>query len=155
IRLLAHARRESGNAVTGFEILPRPVLDLVLAHIPDTRDPFAAPHPWYALIEMAFGREEGARETMEAALEAGAEAGLVRDAVIARSEADASAFWRLRETAPEAERADGPALKHDVSVPVAAMPDLYARGCEAVARIAPDARVLCFGHAGDGNFHFN
>jgi FAD/FMN-containing dehydrogenase len=155
IRLLAVAKDESGGAVTGFEILPRPVLDLVLKHMERVRDPLAAPHPWYALIEMSFGREDGARETMESALAAGVAAGLVRDAVVAQSETDAAAFWRLRELAPEAERADGPAIKHDVSVPVAAMPELYARGCAAVAEIAPDARVLCFGHAGDGNFHFN
>jgi FAD/FMN-containing dehydrogenase len=155
VRLLALAKRESGGAVTGFEILPLPVMQLVLTHMDKVRDPFPAPHPWYALIEMSFGREEGGRETMESALAAGAEAGLVRDAVIAQSEADAAAFWRLRELAPEAEKADGPAVKHDVSVPVAAMPDLYEQGCAAVARVAPEGRVLCFGHAGDGNFHFN
>jgi FAD/FMN-containing dehydrogenase len=155
IRLLAVAKDESGGAVTGFEILPRPVLDLVLKHMERVRDPLTAPHPWYALIEMSFGREDGARETMESALAAGVAAGLVRDAVVAQSETDAAAFWRLRELAPEAERADGPAIKHDVSVPVAAMPDLYARGCAAVAAIVPEGRVLCFGHAGDGNFHFN
>ncbi len=155
IKLLSLCKAESGGAVTGFEILPREVLELVLAHIPRTRDPLAEPHPWYALIEMSFGREAGACETMEAALAAGIEAGLARDAVIAQSETDAEAFWRLREMAPEAERADGPAIKHDVSVPVAAMPELYARGVEAVRAVAPEGRVLCFGHAGDGNFHFN
>ncbi len=155
VKLLALAKTESGGAVTGFEILPRPVLELVLAHFDTARDPLSAPHPWYVLIEMSFGREDGARETMEAALAAGVEAGLVRDAAIARSEADAEAFWRLRELAPEAEKADGKAIKHDVSVPVAAMPALYETGCAAVAAIAPTARVLCFGHVGDGNFHFN
>ena len=155
VRLLALAKRESGGAVTGFEILPLPVMQLVLTHMDKVRDPFPAPQPWYALIEMSFGREAGARETMESALAAGIEAGLVRDAVIAQSEADAAAFWRLRELAPEAEKADGPAVKHDVSVPVAAMPDLYEQGCAAVAHVAPEGRVLCFGHVGDGNFHFN
>ncbi len=156
VALLSRAREFSGDAVTGFELLPRLGLELVLKHVPDSADPFAGPHPWYALIEVAgAGGQGNLRGILEDLLAAAVEEGLVRDAVIAASQAQAQALWRLRETVPEGERSEGASIKHDISVPVSAIPEFIARAGEAVAREIPGVRPIAFGHIGDGNIHFN
>ena len=155
VELLGLAKSVSGGAVTAFEIMPRSALELVCEHVPGARDPLASPHPWYAVIEMSFGRIEGARETMEDALGAGMEKGLVIDAALAENEAQARDFWRLRETIAEAERVHGKATKHDVSVAVSKMPAFMAEATALAERMVPDCLVIGFGHVGDGNVHFN
>jgi FAD/FMN-containing dehydrogenase len=155
VELLGLAKEVSGGAVTAFELMPRNALELVVQHVPGARDPLGEPSPWYAVIEMSFGREDGARETLEAALEAGLERELLTDAAIAESETQQKNFWRLRETIAEAEKAHGKAVKHDVSVAVSRMPAFMAEATDMVARLAPEAMVIGFGHVGDGNVHFN
>ena len=156
VALLGRAREHCGDAVTGFELLPRIALELVLRHVPDSADPFAAPHPWYTLIELSGpGTQGGLRHILEELLAAAAGEGLVRDAVIAASQAQALALWRLRETVPDAERSEGGSIKHDISVPISAIPEFIARAGEAVAREIPGIRPVAFGHIGDGNIHFN
>jgi FAD/FMN-containing dehydrogenase len=137
-----------GQAVESFELVPRVALDLVLAHVPGTRAPLAARAAWNVLVEAADA-------PLEVPLAAAAEAGLVADAAIAASEAQAEALWRLRDSISEAERHAGPALKHDISVPVAAMPAFVETAAAAVERRYPGTRVIAFGHLGDGNVHFN
>jgi FAD/FMN-containing dehydrogenase len=153
IELLAHAKAESGGALEAFELMGRFGLELVLRHIPDTRDPLAETHPWYVLMEVAAA--EGAEAALERVLAAAFEADLVQDAAIARSEADARAFWRLREEHAAAERPEGACWKHDISVPVSRMAEFIEEGTALVSRLAPGARVVAFGHVGDGNVHFN
>ena len=156
--LLAAARQHFGERLVAFETLPRAALDLVLEHIPGSRDPFAEAHPWYALIELwDFENPDPqalqARATDEAAEML--EAGLAVDAVAAQSGAQEAALWKLRESIAEAERAEGAGLKHDVSVPLDRLAELVARATSEVEKLLPGARAIPFGHAGDGNLHFN
>jgi FAD/FMN-containing dehydrogenase len=154
LRLLRAIETRLGDSVESFEIVPQSSLDLVLAHIAGTRPPLAEAHRWHALIEATA--PEGAPEPpLAEALAAAIEAGLVRDAAIAASEAQADSLWRLRDAISEAERKDGPAAKHDVSVEVATMPAFMVEAAAAVETRFAGTRVNAFGHLGDGNIHFN
>ena len=145
-----------GDAVESFELVPDAALALVLQHIADTRAPLEKACRWNVLVELrAASDPEGLRARFETALADLLEAGTIADAAIAESEAQAEALWKLRETIAEAERIDGVAAKHDVSVPVSAMPGFVERAAEAVERKFAGARVVAFGHLGDGNVHFN
>jgi len=125
-------------------------------HIPGTRDPFDAPYAHYLLLELAAsGKATDLQTVLEEVLQSGSEGGLLRDAVLARSEAQRNDFWRMRETIPEAERADGAGIKHDISVPVSRISELIERGSQAILTEMPEAILVCFGHLGDGNMHFN
>jgi len=156
ISLLGTAKSLSGSQVTAFELVPRLGLEMVLRHIPDTHDPLADRHDWYALIELSAGRDDGAlRDTMEAILAAGYEAGQVLDATIAASQAQAQALWKLREGLSEAQKHAGGSIKHDISVPVSRMAAFIAEAAAAVTAQVPGTRIVAFGHIGDGNVHFN
>jgi FAD/FMN-containing dehydrogenase len=155
VTLLGTARKVSGGAVTAFEIMPRTSLEMVLEHVPDTRDPLQGQHDWYVVMEMSFGRADGARDTIEDALGQAFEADLVQDAALAESDSQQRDFWRLRETIAEAERGHGKAIKHDVSIPVSKMPAFIDAATSAVQAAYLDALVIAFGHVGDGNVHFN
>lgn len=155
VKVLEVVKRVSGDAVTAFELMPQCGVDLVLEHIPDTRAPFPDRHEWIALVEMSFSRSGEGQAVMEAALGEAIEAGAANDAVIAASEAQGEAIWKLRETLPEAEKLRGPSLKHDVSSTVSATPQLIEDCTAAARRVLPGAEILAFGHVGDGNIHFN
>lgn len=145
-----------GKALEGFEIIPHAALANVIAHIPDTRSPLSTVSPWHVLVEVvAAAGEPDPVERLQAALEAILEQGLVIDATIAASEAQADAFWKLRDAISEAERAVGPAIQHDISVPVEAMPDYIETVPDKLAAAFPGATSLAFGHLGDGNVHFH
>jgi FAD/FMN-containing dehydrogenase len=143
----------TGLAVESFELIPVDSLDLVLRHIAGTRAPLTVAQPWNALIEVTGALR--IRENVESALGAALDEGGAADAVLAASEAQAQAFWRIRESISEAERASGPAVQHDISVPVAAMPDFMIAAAAAVERAFPGTRASAFGHLGDGNVHFH
>lgn len=156
LNLLALARDQAGFALTGFEIMPRIGLDFVLELIPDARDPLSKSHAWYSLLEISAGCEEGeAGAIVESILAAGFETGCVADAAIAASLAQSAEFWHLRHAMSDAQRPHGGSIKHDVSVPVARVPDFIERASEAVRRAIPGCRPVPFGHVGDGNIHFN
>lgn len=150
LHLLALLRDRLGDVVESFELIPQAGVDLVAAH--GLRPPLEGAHPWHVLIELTSVRADS--ELADALTDLLAEAEVV-DAVIATSDAQAAALWRLRETLPEAERRDGVAVKHDVSVPVAAMPGFIAAATPLIEERWPGSRVLAFGHLGDGNVHFN
>jgi len=155
--LLLHAEKGAGSALEGFEIIPRHSLAAVLAHVPGSRSPLAGEHEWHALIELA-GDNDGAAALPGVArdlLESAFEAGLVEDATIAANEAQAEQFWLLRDEIAPAERALGPAMQHDVSVPVARMADFVAAAVPEVERRFPATKAVAFGHLGDGNVHFH
>jgi FAD/FMN-containing dehydrogenase len=156
-RLLIHAEDLAGEALEGFEVLPRHSLEAVLAHVPGTRSPLQGDHAWHALIELDADRASAERLSTlaEELLESAFEAGLIEDATIAQSEAQAEAFWLLREEIAPAERALGPAMQHDVSVPVARMADFVAEAVAQVERAFSGTRAIAFGHLGDGNVHFH
>ena len=156
LTLLRRLEARLGEAVESFELVPEDALGLVLAAIAGTRAPLAGPHRWHVLVEAVA--PEGARDASEALQEALAEAleaGLAGDAMVAASEAQAAALWRLRESIAEAERVQGPSVKHDVSVPVSTMPAFIEQARSAVEARFEGARVVAFGHLGDGNVHFN
>ncbi|WP_223796727.1 FAD-binding oxidoreductase [Sphingomonas nostoxanthinifaciens] len=156
LTLLRRLEATTGEAVESFEILPAEGLALVLRHIPGTRAPLAGDHLWHVLIEATApaGAADPALALTDA-LGAAAGDGLIEDAVIAANETQAEALWRLRESMSEAERIDGMAAKHDVSVTVSQMPRFLEEGKAAVEARFPGTRVLAFGHLGDGNVHFN
>jgi FAD/FMN-containing dehydrogenase len=144
------------TAVEGFELVPEDSLRLVLKHIPGTRPPLTGEHPWHVLVEAttADPAHDIAAE-LQPLLGAALDRGLVADAVIAASEAQAEALWKLRDSISEAERAEGPTLAHDISVPVAAMPGFILDAAAEVERRFPGVTASGFGHLGDGNIHFH
>lgn len=156
LSLLRRLEAVTGEAIESFEIVPQTALELVLRHIPGTRAPLAGTHRWHVLIEAtapATATDPG--EVLGTALGAAIEAGEIEDAAIAANEAQAEALWKLRESISEAERVDGMAAKHDISVAVSQMPAFLDEGREAVEARFPGVRVIAFGHLGDGNVHFN
>jgi len=156
VALLARLRDASGDRVSSFELIPRIAVDLTTRHIPGVRDPLDTPHAWYVLCELTSARAaDPLEELLEESLAGALQEKLVLDAAVARSERDRMAFWKLRETVPEAQRLDGGSLKHDISVPVASIPDFIERGARWIADNVPDGRLVAYGHVGDGNLHFN
>ena len=156
VGLLAHLREHCGDLVTSFELIPAVAVELVQRHLPGSRAPLAAGSPWYVLCEITSAvAAEALDERLEEALGAALEAGLLTDAVIAQSERERQEFWFLRENIPEAQRRDGPSLKHDVSLPINRLPEFIERASDWLAREVAEAYIVCYGHVGDGNLHFN
>ncbi|MGA2817987.1 MAG: FAD-binding oxidoreductase [Xanthobacteraceae bacterium] len=155
LALLTITAENAGGGVTSYELMPREGMEIVLHHADGCRDPLAAPHPWYVLIELSSQSKSGLREVIEDVLAQGSERGLVVDATIAESLEQVKAFWRIREIFGEAQRHAGGSIKHDVSVPVATVPAFLKDAHAAVIALIPDARPLPFGHLGDGNIHYN
>jgi FAD/FMN-containing dehydrogenase len=155
LELLGLAQERAGNDVTSFEIMTRQGVELVLKYGAGCRDPLAARHPWYVLIELSSQQQRGLREVLEDILGRGVESGFVADATIADSLEQAKAFWRIREMFGEVQGHAGGSIKHDVSVPVAAVPAFIKEANAAVNALIPGARPLPFGHLGDGNIHYN
>ncbi|MEQ8246148.1 MAG: FAD-binding oxidoreductase [Alphaproteobacteria bacterium] len=156
IALLRRLQGATGEQVSAFELLSRFALDLLLKHVAGSRDPLAERHTWYVLFDVAApDRAQGARAAVEETLAAAIADGIAIDATIAQSQAQAAAFWRLRETIPEAQTREGASIKHDVAVPIDAFAALVERGTAAALAAVPGARPCIFGHLGDGNAHFN
>ncbi len=156
LALLAELKDRLGTAVTTFEIMPRIAVEFVCRHIEGTRDPFGAAHPWYVLAEISLPQADSdLAGRFESALADTIAGGRAIDAVSATSDAQREAFWRLRETIPEAQRHEGAGLKHDISVEPQRLPQFIEEGGALLARIIPDARLVAYGHLGDGNLHFN
>jgi FAD/FMN-containing dehydrogenase len=156
VDLLTRLRAATGDCVTTFEYLPRIAVEFTVRHVPGVTDPLAAPQPAYVLCEVSTARRDlHLRSLLEDALGAAMERGDVLEAAFAESIAQRAALWRLRESVPEAQRHEGASIKHDVSVPVAALPAFLSQAAAAVARVAPTARLVAYGHVGDGNLHFN
>jgi FAD/FMN-containing dehydrogenase len=155
LELLGIAQERTGGDVTSFEIMTRAGIELVLRHAQGCRDPLASPHAWYVLMELSSQQREGLRALLEAILAEGMERGLVLDATIAESIEQGKAFWRVREMFGEVQRYAGGSIKHDISVPVAAVPAFIREADAAVTALIPGARPLPFGHLGDGNIHYN
>jgi len=155
LALLTLATDRAGGGVTSYELMSRAGLVFVLQHAAGSRAPLAAPHPWYVLIELSSQAESGLREVMEDVLAQGLQRDLIADATIADSLEQAKAFWRIREMFGEVQRHVGGSVKHDVSVPVAAVPAFLKEADAAVTALIPGARPLSFGHLGDGNIHYN
>jgi FAD/FMN-containing dehydrogenase len=156
LELLSRARAASGDSIETFEFIPREAVEMYLRHIPETSDPLAQVYPFYVLMEIVSFAAEGIDVTglTEALLEKAIEDGLVLDATIAQSEAQRDKIWHIRETLPEASRREGRAVHLDMAVPIAKLPDFYARAPEIAEKICPGTRAWGFGHFGDGNLHY-
>ncbi|QDZ06339.1 FAD-binding oxidoreductase [Sphingomonas panacisoli] len=155
LTLLRAMERGSGTAIESFELVPKLALDLVLKHIPGTRPPLDSSHPWLVLVDYVAASPDTAKPALEALMQDALAAGLAQDAVVAANEAQAGAFWRLRDSISEAERAEGPTMAHDISVPVDAMPDFMESASARVEAAFPGVHCSAFGHLGDGNVHFH
>ena len=156
-RLLLLAQQREGAALEGFEIMPRDALDAVLAYEPAARDPLGEPHNWYALLELVADetQADSLQKRVTSLLETALEQGLVEDATIAASETQAEALWSLRDGISSAERARGPAVQHDISVPPEKMPAFIEEASAVLERQFAGTRAVAFGHLGDGNVHFH
>lgn len=156
IELLCLAKCEGGEALSAFELMPRIGLDFVLAHIAGTRDPLSARHAWYVLVELtASGVGDRLKPLLVRLLEKGVAEGFLLDATVAETIEQKNAFWRLRDSLPEAQKHEGASIKHDISVPVSKIPEFMERATALVHDRLLGARICAFGHVGDGNLHFN
>ncbi len=154
--LLAELRTAAGDQITSFELMPRVAVQLTVKHVPAVADPLDQDAPWYLLIELSSPNpRQDLNTALTAALEQAVAGGRIRDATLATSIRQAQAMWKLRESVPEAQRRHGASLKHDVSVPVSSIPALIEQGSALVSRLALEGDVISYGHAGDGNLHFN
>jgi FAD/FMN-containing dehydrogenase len=152
LRLLVSARQAMGEAVTGFELMSVTSLQLVVRHCQAVL-PLGS-SPWYVLLE-ASSCLPGLHEAAELFLAEVLERGEASDGVLAQSERQENELWFLRESITEAESKEGRSVKHDVSVPISLIPEFFKIAEEAVMKIIPDAQINAFGHAGDGNVHYN
>jgi FAD/FMN-containing dehydrogenase len=155
--LLLHSQAIAGDALEGFEVMTQDTLDCVVAHLPAARAPLTGQHPWHVLIELVAEPGDAARlpALAEELLASALDKGLLEDAAIAANEAQAEAFWLLRDSIAPAERDKGPAVQHDISVPVDKMPQFVAAAVPRIEADWPGTQAVAFGHLGDGNVHFH
>ena len=153
--LLGLATERAAGSITSFELMMRSGVELVLRYGAGCRDPLPSAYPWYVLIELSSQARAGLRAVMEEILAEGLERGFLADAAIAESLDQSKMFWRIRELFGEVQRHAGGSIKHDISVPVAAVPAFIEEANAAVTQLIPGARPLPFGHLGDGNIHYN
>ena len=157
LALLRLVEAQLGDSVEGFEVIADETLGFVLGHIPGTRSPIETRTPWHVLIEVDHPdlNDPSPAERLEQALTDAFERELAIDAAIAANEAQADAFWRIRESLSESEKVQGPALQYDISVPVARMPAFMIDAAQAAQARFPGTTASSFGHLGDGNVHFH
>lgn len=156
VDLLNLLREASGDRVSSFELIPHIAVELTTRHIPGIAEPLAGEFPWYVLCELSSSRAADALDAMlESALRDAMDGGLLDDAALAQNERQRAAFWRLRESIPEAQRIEGPSLKHDVALPIGKLAPFVEEASTWIAANLPDAVLVAYGHLGDGNLHFN
>jgi len=156
VALIGRMRALCGDRLTGFELMSRQSVAFVLRHVPGCSDLFAEEHPWYVLIELSDTLPEVPLNAMlETGLGAAFEEVEALDAVVASSEAQVAALWKLREGISEAQNHEGPSLKHDISVPVSSIAAFIAQADERLQQAFPGVRIVAYGHVGDGNLHYN
>lgn len=156
LRLFQLATEHAGPSLTGFELMPRVGVEFTVRHVDGVRDPLESPHDWYVLIDISSTRsEEDARTTLETILTEAFENDIIQDAAIGESVAQAQSFWKMREEMSWAQKPEGGSIKHDISVPVASIPAFIHEANAATLEMIPGARIVCFGHIGDGNLHYN
>ena len=155
VALLRRAKDETGGAVEAFELISRLGVDLAVKNLPGVRDPLSGRPNWSVLIEIAAGAPGEAEPAMERLLAGALEDQLISDAALAQNETQARAFWALREGQSAAQKPEGSAWKHDVSVPVSRIARFIEVATQSLAERFPGIRVDAFGHVGDGNIHFD
>jgi FAD/FMN-containing dehydrogenase len=156
LELLSHMQGACGDRITGFELMSAFCLSLVAKHFPGTRLPLAQTYAQFVLLELSdTANAESLDAALQGALAEAGERGLILDAAVAASEAQADALWALRESIPEAQVREGKQVKHDVSVPISRIAEYIAVTDVELQRAFPGARMVTFGHLGDGNLHYN
>ncbi len=155
IALLDFLRQHYGDALCKFELMADICICTALRNIPQTRAPLGTPSPWHVLLDFGFFNAPKGEDALETVLEDAMKKGLISDAVIAQSDTQAQDFLKLRETLSAAQKGEGLAIKHDISVPLSAIADFPRKATKAAEQFAPNCRVFAFGHVGDGNLHFN
>lgn len=150
VDLLHHLRQALGDRMEAFELISDRCFELVERHIPDSDNPFDRRHPWYVLMEVSAPVDQ-----VESALAEAMQAELLLDAILAKNQTEAGRLWRMRHSISDAERAEGAYLKHDISVPISQLNAFLERGDAMIAEMSPGARLVAFGHVGDGNLHYN
>jgi FAD/FMN-containing dehydrogenase len=156
LALLAQVRSASSDRVSSFELLPRAALELTLRHIPGTVDPLGSAYPWYVLCELSGSAPADALQgLLQECLAAALAQGVILDAVLASSERERAALWKIRGSVPEAQRREGAGMKHDIALPVGKLADFMTAAVAWVQEHVPEGRLVAYGHAGDGNLHFN
>lgn len=156
LRLLTLAQHYFGSALTGFELMSSPCMELVTRHFPQLQLPFAAPHAQYVLLEVSDSESEAhAMSLLETVIESALENDTIQDAVVASSIAQSRALWNLREHISPAQAAEGKNIKHDISVPISCIGDFIRETDTVLQQAFPGCRMVTFGHVGDGNLHYN
>jgi FAD/FMN-containing dehydrogenase len=156
LELLTRLRTAAGDQVSSFELMPRIAVEMTVKYVTGVANPLDFDCAWYLLIELGSPNpQQNLASLLTQELEDAAAAGTVKDALLAASLAQARAMWKLRESVPEAQRRQGASIKHDVSVPLSAIPALIEKGTALANELAPEGDVVSYGHAGDGNLHFN
>jgi D-lactate dehydrogenase (cytochrome) len=155
LELLDRLRQLGDGRLSTLELVPAAALRLVVEHVDAARDPGLQASPWYLLVELTSSSDAALDHALATWLATASDAGLVTDASIATSEEQRANFWRLRESVPDAQRRSGVSLKHDISVPVSRLAQFIDAGTALVERLAPEGFLVAYGHAGDGNLHFN
>lgn len=156
LQLLLLAQKKAGSMLTGFEIMAKIGMQMTLNYLHGARAPLESEHEWYVLIDLSSSHSDAeAADVMEDILGEALQKGIIDDASIAQSLSQQKQFWRLREDMSPAQKIEGGSIKHDISVPIASIPDFIGEAANIIESIAPGARIVCFGHMGDGNLHYN
>lgn len=156
VALLAAIQNAMGDRLTGFEMMSRLCLDLVIKHFPATAEPFPLRRQWQVLVELTDTmREVPLEDALSVALEPAFASGEAMNAIIAASDSQSQSLWKIREHIPEAEKRQGKSVKHDIAVPISRIAEFIQRADIALGAEFPNAQVICFGHIGDGNLHYN
>ncbi|MES2529647.1 MAG: FAD-binding oxidoreductase [Pseudomonadota bacterium] len=155
ISLLSLLRARGGERLVAFEMMSDASLALVLQHVVDTRAPLAGKHAFHALVELADTQQEGLDELLEESLATALESGLAEDVAVSRSQAQTTAFWKIREGISQAQVRAGKAIKHDIALPISSLADFARQADVALRAVQPDVNIINFGHLGDGNLHYN
>ena len=152
VELLGQLRGKFGDTVQAFELISSRCMALVARNVPDAAISVDGEEPWYVLVDIEV---RGGTELLEEAMMAELENGRVRDVLVAKNAAEAEGFWRMRHSLSEAQNSEGAALKHDISVPTGRIAEFVDEAAELVRTRSPGARIVAFGHVGDGNLHYD
>ena len=156
LELLLLAQKKAGSMLTGFELMAKVGMEMSLRYVKGARAPLERESEWYVLLDFSSSHSDGeANNTMEDILSDALQQGIIEDASIAQSVSQQKEFWRLREDMSPAQKLEGGSIKHDISVPIASIPDFISEAAKIIETISPGARIVCFGHMGDGNLHYN
>lgn len=155
VDLLTFCRERLGETISSFELMADRVVGEVLTYLPDGRSPIGSSSPWHVLMEVSWSLEEGLADRLQSVLASAMDQGLLTDGMMATSEHQRKALWQIRESPTDAFAQAGVVLRHDVSVPITAVPALIDQGERCFSKMIPGVHIVSFGHVGDGNIHFN